>query len=139
MLLITEVKVHKVEGGRPYQVDTRGDYHEPWVLSRYGGCPEEPNNKTEYVTPRIFVRPRTGERYEIGMTKDVQDKIGLPFEAFDNMAQDLAEKRDEINTLKKDKASLVREAKALQKLGFLDRLLLVIFGFRFIWEGKCGI
>jgi hypothetical protein len=52
----------------------------------------------EVVTPRKFVDER-GRRYLIGMTREVQEQIGLPFDAFENLQKENKELREAVHDL----------------------------------------
>lgn len=84
MIVIKEIKVVNVD--RNIAEFAIAD-HKPFVwLEKPGLIPESIEVTREMVRGRIFVNTR-GQRLCIGMTREVQEAIGLPFEIFDSMDQ----------------------------------------------------
>lgn len=72
---------------------------------------------------------RDGDSVLIGMTKDVQAAIGLPFQAFNDMGEqiatlssELARSKKKILNLEKEKSTLSIRLNNICKLGFFKRL-----------------
>jgi len=84
MILIESIKIIKTERDfhEVYQIANMNDmnYYDP----EFEVVPEEMGITVEMVRGRRFVNCRR-EEVVIGMTKEVQDFIGLPMEAFENM------------------------------------------------------
>ena len=126
MLLITEVKVHQVSDGRPCVVNRIGN---PCCLAYGSGSePAMLDYETEYITPRKFACWETGEVYEVGMTRDVQDKIGIPLDAFGDMSQELAEMRHDMEELRRQRDILIDDRDMVDGFGFWDSLLFSLIG-----------
>jgi hypothetical protein len=68
----------------------------------------------EVIRGRRFTNTK-GEQVIIGMTKEVQDTIGLSFEAFENMEKE----RDIMNSVQKE---TLKSLKKYSDAGFLKRL-----------------
>lgn len=101
MRIITKVEVKECPDRNAQVVVHFPDQKRIYSFDNYYSSSSPPVNFTfekEVVTPRLFVNEE-GERYLIGMTKEVQDQIGLPFEAFENIQKENKQLRDAIYDL----------------------------------------
>jgi len=81
----------------------------------------EPMVTRELVYPHAFVDFRTREQRWVGMTKDVQDALELPLEAFRDMSNQIFAQQRELETIK--------------RMGFWKRFKLLFLGKRFWKKG----
>jgi len=105
MLLIEDIKIREVCGNRLSVSRCKSDNTVPmnYMDAKYLDSPIEYD--VEHVNGERFINAR-GETVCIGMTKHVQDAVGLPFEAFSNMNK-------ELDSLRASFASHVRQIKDL--------------------------
>ena len=76
----------------------------------------------EMVFGRIF-RTATGEEICIGMTGAVQKAIGLPFEAFDNLQNELEEAKNSYNIICRTLNQQNKKLFTLQNMSWWQRLI----------------
>lgn len=77
--------------------------------------------KREHVNGKIFINNRH-EEICIGMSKQVQDLIGLPFEVYDNMNKEIKSLSGNYNYVNKLYKKLDIELEKYKKLTFFKRL-----------------
>lgn len=75
----------------------------------------------EIIEGRRFVNAN-GKEFCVGMSKQVQDAIGIPFEAFEDMSNTVGENCIEITKLYAETVTLKRELKQHKEAGFWKRL-----------------
>jgi len=83
----------------------------------------------EMVRGRRF-RNRDGKEVCMGMTKQVQDAVGLPFEAFEDMEKEIYSLNKERKRLKQEVGDLTRALMKLHNTGFWGRLKWLFVGVR---------
>ena len=97
-------------------------YHAPLMCPIVGSDPAERIEvKKEHVHGRTFINAN-GESVCIGMTKRVQSLLGLPFEVFDNMKNDLDMARITVAQLRDRNAALQKSMAGFKEAGLLKRL-----------------
>jgi hypothetical protein len=99
MIVVTDVKIakHAYDEIQAYQYSPRNLVAELWT----GELPTMTQYDIETVKGQKFVNAR-GEAVVIGMSKAVQDAIGLPMEAFNKQGKEIHFLRDEIEYLKNE-------------------------------------
>lgn len=120
-VMVTDVKFVASEQGAMIFRKVKGP-----ILAVWAGDPSDeeilaPEVVDELITARTFVGP-TGKRVRLGLSKDVQEVLGLPFGAFEGMSNELEKARNAGVHLLKWKWDV-------QKMGFWSRL-------RFLFKGK---
>ena len=95
MKIITKVEILEVDERQSLFDVFRGVSIRTGELPTYQGLQEF---KREDLDVRIFARNIDGkiEQFRISMSKDVQDMIGLPFEAFNQMEAEMQELRKSV-------------------------------------------
>ena len=81
----------------------------------------------EMVRGRVF-RNANGQEVCIGMTKQVQDAVGLPFEAFENMEKEISNLYEEVGNLR-------LAISMLRGTGFWGRLRWLFGGLKYVKYG----
>ena len=81
----------------------------------------------EIIKGQRFINKR-GESVYIGMTKEVQDILGLPFYVFKDLTNLNRNLQKQLDTLIKDKKDLELEIKNIENTGFLRRLKYLFTG-----------
>lgn len=126
MLLIESVKVREVPGdevrvytGRP-DVGAYADYAQLSI--------EERARKTEFVQGRVF-RTAEGKEFVIGMTREVSEVIGLPYDAYSNMSAHMEELREELALVRSVNFRLTHRLKTIRGMSFWERMSRVFVGF----------
>lgn len=119
MICISEIKVVKAD--RDFLYLSKIDNVPPFAEVIGSPLHEYAEVKTEMVTGKVFVN-NNGERICIGMTKQVQDLIGLPFSAFDNMAKRIDEDNATIRNLNVSVSQYKSEIDKYKTARFIDRL-----------------
>lgn len=106
MLVVTDVKIAEVP--RDYFEHNIFDVHEA-VRCRSAIDPMDSAIKVtrEQVRGRQF--HHYGRTYTIGWSRRVQDALGIPFEAFDNMKKDIQHLKGENHRLREELAKLKEE------------------------------
>ncbi len=102
---------------------------EPTMIAHALSCDYEPMS-TDYIPPEItteMVRGRRfvnirGEEVCIGMSKQVQQAIGLPFEVYDVMENNITFFRKRNQNLESKNFSLLKRIEWHQTMGFLGRV-----------------
>jgi hypothetical protein len=77
--------------------------------------------KEEMITGRIFVNNR-GERFCIGVSEQVQEAIGLPFEAFENINRRIETDTLTISKLKTKNAVYQNQIDKYKNMNFWQKL-----------------
>jgi len=116
MILISEIKT--------IQTDL-----DPIALTRALSCGYAPEG-TDYIPPEItteMVRGRRfvnirGEEVCIGMSKQVQQAIGLPFEVYDTMDNNITFFRKRNQNLESQNFNLLKRIEQHQSISFLGRV-----------------
>lgn len=111
MKLITNVEVIERDDDRELRIQKLCN---PGLFFSPEHCAEEMKIETEIVRGRMFVNSR-GERVCIGIKKNVQDLIGLPFEAFEAQQALIAREQRRVFNLE-------NEIKGIKALKFWKRL-----------------
>ena len=75
----------------------------------------------EIIKGQRFINKR-GESVYIGMIKEVQDILGLPFHVFNDLTNFNRKLQKQLDTLIKDKKDLELKIKNFENIGFLRRL-----------------
>ena len=96
----------------------------PFVSVDADGGYRELNVVTELVKGRKFVNSR-GQKVCIGMTSEVQQLVGLPFEAFDRMEKEVREL-----TLQRNR--IYARLNRIEVLTFWRRLKFLFRGYKYI-------
>ena len=81
----------------------------------------------EIIKGQRFINKR-GESVYIGMTKEVQDILGLPFHVFNDLTNFNRKLQKQLDTLIKDKKDLELKIKNFENIGFLRRLKYLFTG-----------
>ena len=81
----------------------------------------------EIIKGQRFINKR-GESVYIGMTKEVQDILGLPLHVFNDLTNFNRNLQKQLDTLIKDKKDLELEIKNIENTGFLRRLKYLFTG-----------
>lgn len=100
MLLIRKVEIEEIPevSSAPYKIVKHSPVASGYLdLSREIG---ELSIVTEDVFPRRFINTIEGVDRWIGMTQDVQDKIGIVFDAFETADLDVRENRRKVKEIK---------------------------------------
>lgn len=100
-LIVTEVKCLVVKGPSPFIVES---YRNPRKWLTLQECKESNvypgyDVKTEQIYPREFIDPMTQQRKWIGMTKDVYDKLKMPYDAIESLEGYVSSLRQKESTL----------------------------------------
>ena len=119
MICITEIKVIDVE--KDFIEICQREYMSP-IKRISGSDPVEHVEVTrEMIRGRTFINER-GERLCIGMSKQVQDSIGLPFRAFENMSQRIEMDAITISQLRGRSAMYQKRIDTFKMAGIIKRL-----------------
>lgn len=108
MLVVTDIKVIEVDQSRWYIDRMRGPVIRPY---RDDDGYEPVEVTREMIEGKVF-KSVDGREICIGMSKQVQDAIGLPLEVFDNLMSIIRDQHTQINQLatgKKLNAKLCRK------------------------------
>ena len=84
MILVESIKYFEVPGDVHEIVKKISAYEAVEVFTKDGAHIISANLLHEVVHGRRFRRPRDGEEIVIGWTKEVQDLLGMPVEAWEN-------------------------------------------------------
>ncbi|MCK9542958.1 MAG: hypothetical protein M0R03_13105 [Novosphingobium sp.] len=85
--------------------------------------------KMEHITGKFFINERD-EEVCLGFAKHVQDILGLPFEAFDNMNKKAQKDAKLISSLRKLRNKEYDELNKYKKMSFWNRLKFLFIGGR---------
>ena len=124
MILITDIKIKKYDGDQAQIIKQK--YEE---LYRPMG-PEEVSDKMieiEHIKGGRFVNSN-GEEVVIGIDKKSQDLIGLPFDTFEHMQDEINRCRELINEYQKMSKTLTHRIRAFNGLSFFQRVKHILFG-----------
>lgn len=124
MILITDVKIRKIDGNQAQIIAQK--YEE--LYSPMG--PEEVRdkmNEIEHIKGTRFVN-LNGEDVVIGMDKESQKLIGLPFDIFEHMQDEINRCRELINEYQKMSKTLTHRIRAFNGLSFFQRVKHILFG-----------
>ena len=127
MLLVESVKVRLVRGDQTSIVTQR-----PIVGVFDPSAVMEETVKTEVVYGRRFV-DASGEEFCIGLTKEVEDTLKLPFDVYENMERRLYFAHNDLvrsnNRHQVKQKRLENRLKAIKDMSFWERLNRVFVGF----------
>ena len=119
MICITEIKTVDVD--RNFIQITRME-NIPAVAPIVGSDQEDyAEVKIEMVHGREFIN-QNGQRVCIGMTQQVQDLIGLPFDAFNNMEKELESNYVTISQLHSRSTMYQKKTEEYEQASFFKRL-----------------
>jgi len=112
-------------------IESKRDFYE---IMNFGACPDyarrvefpditagEMEITEEFIQGRRFVNQH-GEQIVIGWAKDVQNVLGLPFEAFENQNNEISDLRSECQRLEDDFKNLnetIEKSTFAQRIKFL--------------------
>ncbi|MDY6969337.1 MAG: hypothetical protein SVR08_11895 [Spirochaetota bacterium] len=121
MICIAEIKTFHSERDDIY-IHKMDNPHFPMMRPVIESDPAEYIEvKEELVYGKEFINAN-GERVCIGMSKKVQDLIGLPFEAFDNMTRELDKKHITISRLISHNVACQKRLSVFATAGLFERL-----------------
>ena len=124
MIVISEIKVFQTDLN-PVEIAQQlsrnsGNYNSA-LLERY----VPPEITTEMVLGRRYVNYQ-GEEVCIGMSKQAQDAIGLPFEVFDNMQNTINFLRKECDNLNASNFRLLKNINRYKSLDLFGRIKFLV-------------
>ncbi len=100
----------------------------PYVKIDHGNKAISVKALEELITGKIFVNCR-GEEVCIGMSKQVQDLIGLPFEVMDKLLVENAKLVNKEFELTDQRNKLINKLDSIEKLSFWQRLKMLFIGY----------
>lgn len=123
MILVESVKVRLVRGDQTNIVTQRPvvGVYDPSVIM-------EASVKTEVVRGRRFV-DASGEEFCIGMTKEVEATLKLPFDIYEDMSSQVCQIRAILLREEKKTYRLENRLKAIKEMSFWERFSRVFVGF----------
>jgi len=127
MICITDIKIVEVSKNEVAILQTEGL---PNKLLKYvclATPPEKVEVTQEMIRGREFINA-DGERICIGMSKKVQDVLGLPFKTFESMNKELMDKRAAVSLLKEKTMVFQNEVKDFRTAGIFRRLKYLFTG-----------
>ena len=122
MLLIRSIKTEEVPG---HLYELRSFDLKHFHFQRSSGAVTSENIVTEVVEGKWYVNAHE-DRVCIGMSKQVQDAIGLPMEAFENMAHDIKQMIMVIDELAIKLENELQRIESANKMTFWDRIKFII-------------
>jgi len=120
MILIKDIEVMAVSSDYMYEMHEKiGNPHISYYERDH--LEKELKMNKELIRGERFVNTR-GETVCIGMTKKVQDTIGLSFQALNNLTKFNRELQRDLNNAIADKEKLEEKVEKINNYGFLQRL-----------------
>jgi hypothetical protein len=120
MILIKDIEVMNVPNNYVYEMYEKiGNPHISYYEKDH--LEKEYKSTVELIKGERFINTR-GETVCIGMTKKVQDTIGLSFQALNNLTKFNRELQRDLNNTIADKKKLEEKVKKINNYGFLQRL-----------------
>jgi len=87
----------------PWEIFVTHLPHEVIPVEGNSGPYAEVSVLTELVRGRRFLRPSDGTDIVVGLAKDAQNILGLQYEAWENMAQELKDTRSQMRQLQRER------------------------------------
>ena len=126
MILVKSIEIMEVSDNFVYEIYEKiGNPHISY--NERDSLEKELKLTREVIKGQRFINKR-GESVYIGMTKEVQDILGLPFYVFKDLTNLNRNLQKQLDTLIKDKKDLELEIKNIENTGFLRRLKYLFTG-----------
>lgn len=122
MICVESVKIIKLDRSR---VEILDEYDRK--ISIYDPTKPKPEIRRimETIYSRCFMNV-DGQEVYIGMSKQVQEALGLPFDAFDSMSKRLRDNSDIINHLDGELASQKQTIKQHETMSFWNKIKFIL-------------
>ncbi len=91
--------------------------------------PEYTKVKQEVIEGRRFVNIR-GQEFCVGMSKQVQEAIGLPFEVYQTQREEIVQLRDSLSIESSQQKTILKQLIAYQRMSFWARVKFLFRGWK---------